>query len=178
YYPRRGEPSKLSSFGDGWRHLRFMLLYRPTKFLLFPGIFTLLLSLITFGLFVVRTTGDNNFAFHSLILGAMFLVMSVQFILTGFNLKAYSLITGYSDNGFMKKVLDYHSLERELLIGLLFFLFGIFLGGKIIYVWASTGFGGLSQIGTAVISFTCISIGLQLFFSSIFLSLFLLRNKE
>ena len=45
YYPREGE-SKLSSFADGWRHLRFMMLYRPTPFLLGPGLIALAVGII------------------------------------------------------------------------------------------------------------------------------------
>ena len=44
YYPRGGE-SKLSSFADGWRHLRFMMLYRPTPFLLVPGLIVIILGI-------------------------------------------------------------------------------------------------------------------------------------
>jgi len=45
YYPREGE-SKLSSFSDGWRHLRFMMLYRPTPFLLGPGFVVLIIGIL------------------------------------------------------------------------------------------------------------------------------------
>jgi len=179
YYPRRGEPSKLSSFGDGWRHLRFMLLYRPTKFLLFPGISSFLLALLTYFLFYIRSTGSNNFAFHSLIFGSLFLIIGVQFMLTGVNLKIYSVIIGNSEkNGFIKKVMDYHSLEKEILLSILLIFAGFLLGFKVIYVWARTGFNQLSQIGTAILSFTFISLGFQILFSSIFVSLFMLKNGE
>jgi hypothetical protein len=60
YYPRGGE-SKLSSFADGWRHLRFMMLYRPTPFLLVPGLIVLILGItLVIGVYIFSQSRWNT----------------------------------------------------------------------------------------------------------------------
>ena len=76
YHPRKGG-SKLHSLSDGWRHLRFMMLYRPTPFLLLPGSIALVLGL-ALTLFVLVQEPDRELRMHSLILGSMLLIIGYQ----------------------------------------------------------------------------------------------------
>ncbi len=174
YYSRRA-PSKLRSFHDGWRHVRFMMLYQPVPFLYLPGAFVFILGfLITASLLLTESAAYNRL--HSFVLGSMLLIIGGQTLATGVYMKTYGLIHGMYRNGTAsKKLLSYHSLERELLGGSLILGFGLVLGLKVAYTWISSGYGSLKEIESAVISMVLAAIGLQLIFSAIFVSVMLLE---
>ncbi|MBI5680679.1 MAG: glycosyltransferase family 2 protein [Methanobacterium sp.] len=174
YYPRGGE-SKLSSFSDGWRHIRFMMLYRPTPFLLAPGLLVLVLGIIlTLGVaFGVQSR------MHSLILGSLLLIMGYQMLLAWLHFGAFGEIYGVSRNsGMIKKLMNYHSLGRELLLGLLLLAAGVIVGIKVLFSWSAGGFGALSQIQYAIMALILSILGIQTIFSGMFLSLLLLSNGD
>jgi glycosyltransferase involved in cell wall biosynthesis len=174
YYSRRA-PSKLRSFHDGWRHVRFMMLYQPVPFLYLPGAFVFILGfLITASLLLTESAAYDRL--HSFVLGSMLLIIGGQTLATGVYMKTYGLIHGMYRNGTTsKKLLSYHSLERELFGGSLILGFGLVLGLKVAYTWISSGYGSLKEIESAVISMVLAAIGLQLIFSAIFVSVMLLE---
>ena len=174
YYSRKA-PSKLRSFQDGWRHVRFMMLYRPVPFLYLPGAFVFILGfLITASLLLTESAAYNRL--HSFILGSMLLIIGGQILATGGYMKTYGLIHGmYRDDRKGKKLLSYHSLEKELLGGSLILGSGLVLGLKVTYTWISSGYGSLEEVESAVISMVLAAVGLQLIFSAIFVSVMLLE---
>ncbi|MDD3247361.1 MAG: glycosyltransferase family 2 protein [Methanosarcina sp.] len=174
YYSRRA-PSKLRSFQDGWRHVRFMMLYRPVPFLYLPGAFVFILGfLITVSLLFTESAAYNRL--HSFILGSMLLIIGGQILATGGYMKTYGMIHGmYRDDRKGKKLLSYHSLEKELLGGSLILGSGLVLGLKVTYTWISSGYGSLEEVESAVISMVLAAVGLQLIFSAIFVSVMLLE---
>ena len=174
YYSRRA-PSKLNSFKDGWRHVRFMMLYRPVPFLYLPGAFVFILGfLITSSLLFTESAAYNRS--HSFILGSMLLIIGGQTLATGGYMKTYGLIHGmYQVDKKSKKFLNYHSLEKELFVGSIILGIGIILGLKVAYTWIISGFGSLKEVESAVISMVLAAIGLQLIFSAIFISVMLLE---
>lgn len=172
YYPREGE-SKLSSFSDGWRHLRFMMLYRPTPFLLGPGILALAV-----GIFLTMTVAiEGQSRLHTLILGSLLLIIGYQMMLAWIHFGAFGTVYGFSkSSGIVKKIMSYHSLGRELSIGLLLLLAGIVGGIYVLYSWTAVGFGPLFQIQYAMLALILSILGIQTIFSGMFLSLLLLAN--
>ena len=81
YYPRK-TPSKLHSWGDGWRHLRFMMLYNPTPFFYIPGILLFIFGIVmTVGL--AATSDFEIIRIHSFILGSVIIIVGIQIIATG-----------------------------------------------------------------------------------------------
>ena len=174
YYSRKA-PSKLRSFQDGWRHVRFMMLYQPVPFLYVPGAFVFILGLlITVSLLLTESAAYNRL--HSFILGSMLLIIGGQILATGGYMKTYGMIHGmYRDDRTGKKLLSYHSLEKELLGGSLILGSGLVLGLKVTYTWISSGYGSLEEIESAVISMVLAAVGLQLIFSAIFVSVMLLE---
>ncbi|KKH91875.1 dolichol-P-glucose synthetase [Methanosarcina sp. 1.H.T.1A.1] len=174
YYSRKA-PSKLRSFQDGWRHVRFMMLYRPAPFLYLPGAFVFILGfLITTSLLLTGNAAYNRL--HSFILGSVLLIIGGQILATGGYMKTYGLIHGmYRDDRKGKKLLSYHSLEKELLGGSLILGSGLVLGLKVTYTWISSGYGSLEEIESAVISMVLAAVGIQLIFSAIFVSVMLLE---
>jgi glycosyltransferase involved in cell wall biosynthesis len=174
YYPRKA-PSKLRSFRDGWRHIRFMMLYKPVSFLYLPGAFVFMLGfLITASLLLTESAAYNRL--HSFILGSMLLIIGGQTLATGGYMKTYGLIHGMHRNDIKgKKLLSYHSLEKELLGGSLILVSGIVLGLKVAYTWMNSGFGSLKEMESAVLSMVLAAVGLQLIFSAVFISVMLLE---
>lgn len=174
YYPRIGD-SKLSSFSDGWRHLRFMMLYRPTPFLLGPGLIVLLLgvSLVT----IVTLLGQSRM--HSLILGSLLVIIGYQMLLAWMQFGAFGEMYGVNkSSGTVNKYLSYHSLGRELLLGVVLLLVGLIIGINVIYNWSAAGFGGLFQTLNAMMALIFFILGFQTIFSGIFISLMLLSSLE
>ena len=172
YYPRKGK-SKLSSFSDGWRHLRFMMLYRPVPFLMIPGVVALIIGL---ALAATVSLHEQN-RMHSLILGSLLLLIGYQMLLAGLYFAAFGVAYGVSSSSNLtKKIMSYHSLEKELLLGILLLAFGLTLGVDVLLGWRAAGFGELYQTQNAMMALILCILGIQTIFSGMFLSLLLLNN--
>jgi glycosyltransferase involved in cell wall biosynthesis len=176
YHPRRGQ-SKLSSFSDGWRHLRFMMLYRPVPFLMVPGILALAMGLALAVGISLRVGAEARM--HTLILGSLLLIIGYQMFLAGLYFSAFGVAYGISGRfRITKKLMSYHSLEKELILGLGFLALGVVLGIKVILSWSASGFGSLYEIQTAMMAMILSIIGIQTTFSGMFISLLLLKNGD
>lgn len=177
YFPRI-TPSKLHSWGDGWRHLRFMMLYNPTPFFSIPGYLVSVLGIFLAGALLLRGNVETT-GLHSFILGSMLVIIGTQMIATGSYMKIYGIIHNKIDKtGITAKLMDYHSLEIGLLLGLILLSGGIISGSGIVYKWISSGYWGLSEVGTAVISMVLAALGAQVIFSTLIVSIFLLDSKD
>jgi glycosyltransferase involved in cell wall biosynthesis len=175
YYPRKGE-SKLSSFSDGWRHLRFMMLYRPVPFLMGPGLVALLLGFIMAARVTIHA-GTSDLRMHSLILGSLLLIIGYQTLLAGIYFEAFGAAYGISiKKGMVSKLMSYHSLEKELIMGMVLLAAGVLLGAKVLFSWRATGFGSLYEIQSAMMALILSILGIQTIFSGMFISLLLLGN--
>jgi len=177
YYPRQ-TPSKLHSWGDGWRHLRFMMLYNPTPFFYIPGFLIFILGI--FMTFALAMKGNvETTSLHSLVLGSMLAIIGTQMIATGIYMKVYGIIHNRIDKSrITARIMDYHSLELGLFSGVLLFFGGMFLGSHVFLKWISAGYGSLSEVGNAVISMVLSALGIQIIFSALIISVFMLEKKE
>ncbi|MEZ5336381.1 MAG: glycosyltransferase family 2 protein [Methanolobus sp.] len=178
-YYRRNAPSNLRSFRDGWRHVRFMMLYSPVPFLYIPGGLVFLIGFLLTSMLLIK--GDvADTGLHSFILGSMMLITGGQILATGTYVKTYGLIHGIYKKKSVResRILSYHSLEKELVAGSLLFLIGIAMGLKITYQWMLSGYGSLAEIESAIVAMVFIAIGMQLIFSAIFLSVMLLDTDQ
>lgn len=176
YYPRK-TPSKLHSFADGWRHVRYVLLIRPTSLLGVPGFITFLFGLILITFFYFF--GDPSLSrFHLFILGSISLIAGTQVILMNIIIKIYSVIHGYEKKeGWVSWSMDYHNLEKFLFGGGILLLSGLLIGCSIIISWISKNFGDLYRLNDAILSLTFIALGLQVIFGSVFMSMMLLNAE-
>ncbi len=103
----------------------------------------------------------------------------VQVVLSGFLMKTYSVIHGYENKeGIIKILMKYHSLEIFLFLGFLLASAGVLVGLNIFLHWASTNFGFLSEISTAIISLVLIVTGIQIFLFAVFQSMMLLNENN
>jgi len=177
YRPRGGGEAKLSSFQDGWRHLRFMMLYSPTYLFLLPGalISALGLLLVVALLYGPIRIGNIGLDIHPMILGNLLVILGIQIVLLGLFTKVFSVIQGINKRGrFMSVLLRYNSLEWELVAGFGVFAAGFVIALGIVFKWIKAGFKDLSELRTAMLASTLMFVGIQLVFSALFLSVLLL----
>jgi hypothetical protein len=155
-----------------------MMLYNPTPFFSIPGFLILLLGIFMTVTLSIRGDVETT-SLHSYILGSMLLIIGAQMIATGGYMKVYGIVHNRIDKtGITAKLLDYHSLEYGLLFGIILFLAGIVWGCGVILKWINSGYGSLSEVGTAVTSMTMAALGIQVIFSALIISIFLLEEKE
>lgn len=180
YYPRKGE-SKLHTFRDGWRHLRFMLFYSPTYLFLLPGSFIsfiglcLLLAVLPGPFRLGRLTFD----IHYMVLGSALAILGSQIISTGLFAKCYAYTERYEEKDrFINLFLKYFTLERGIYFGGIFFIAGTIISLNILIKWIHAGFGQLYEIRAALLALTLIILGLQAIFSSFFISILLLKKDR
>ena len=177
YYPRE-TPSKLHSFADGWRHIRFVLLMKPLPFIAIPGFLFFLVGLLLMGFFALEGDVESSHL-HTFILGAILVMGGMQVILTGFLMKTYSVVHGYENKaGIIVGLMQYSNLEKFLLLGAALFVAGVLFGLNIIINWVAVGFGFLSEISTAIMSLVLIVSGIQIFLFAIFQSMMLLNENN
>jgi len=171
YSPRKGV-SKLHSVTDGWRHLRFMMLYRPAAFLLVPGLLVIVFGMTLFiGVYL-----QGGLRMHSLILGGLLAIIGYQMLLAGLYFEAFGATYGLSRSGRIKKMISYHSLEKELFIGIILLAAGGLLGLRVLMSWGVSGFGELDAASSAMMAMIFSILGIQTIFSGMSISLLLLNN--
>jgi glycosyltransferase involved in cell wall biosynthesis len=177
YYPRL-TPSKLHSFADGWRHIRFVLLMKPLPFVAVPGLLFSLIGFLLMAFFYIQGNVESSHL-HTFIMGAILVIGGVQVILTGFLMKTYSVIHGYENKeGIIEILMNYSNLEKFLFLGSFLFFAGVLLGLNILLRWVSMSFGFLSEISTAIISLVLIVSGIQIFLFAVFQSMMLLNDNN
>jgi glycosyltransferase involved in cell wall biosynthesis len=177
YHPRGGE-SKLSSFRDGWRHLRFLLVHSPNHLFILPGavlagVGTLIVVFVGAGLdFFGRAWGV-----HALIGGALLMIVGTQVLALGLCAHAYGTYFMGEQDPWFDRMRARFRLEHGLLLGGAFMLVGVVMGGLILATWISHGFGSLADEHLAVIAATLMIVGIQIFFSAFLLSILGLRRR-
>jgi glycosyltransferase involved in cell wall biosynthesis len=179
-YAKRIGKSKLSSFSDGWRHLRFMLLYSPTHLFLIPGLvffiigFSLMVPFL-FGTLVIR---GISMGLPLMFLGSLISILGYQVITLGLYAKIYAIHTGFEKND---KLIDFIAsklpLERGISLGSGIISAGALFVGILLYL-VFTGRIILSGPNFLLFSMTLLVIGFQTLFSAFFLSIMLIEKKE
>jgi len=171
YYPRRSGKSKLKSLQDGWRHLKFMLLYAPSSLYAHPGLSLSIIGLLLmlFGYFEVYVGYAPGL--HSMILGSFCLLIGFQLIFLGLFAETYrAMYSSLTFNKLIGLVLKYLTLERGILIGLTIFLVAFLYLIALFLRWFSSGFTMLPLKGEDIIGFSLLALGLQIIFNSILIS--------
>ena len=177
YHPRGGS-SKLSSFRDGWRHLRFLLVHSPTHLFVVPGaLMAGLGALMALTVLAQINLFGRTWETHSMIAGALLMVVGVQVVGLGLVAHTYgTYFMGEKDPWFDRMRARYR-LEHGLLLGGAICLAGLGVGGVIVAIWADRGFGELSEVRLAILAATLTIIGVQVFFSAFLISILGLRRR-
>jgi glycosyltransferase involved in cell wall biosynthesis len=179
----RNRAPHLRTWRDGWRHLRFLLMYSPRWLFLYPGITLMLLGAAGCILLV-----PGKRVFHGVGLDVHTLLYAFIAILLGFQLVAFATFTKVfaitegllPEDPRLSRLFRWITLETGLLVGGLLILLG--LGGSIFAVsgWARESFGALNVERTLRIvmpSVFALTMGVQITFSSFFLSILGLRRR-
>ncbi|AEK73114.1 dolichol-phosphate mannosyltransferase [Thermococcus sp. 4557] len=174
YHPRIGE-SKLSSFRDGWRHLRLMLLYSPSYLFLLPAVVFMLAGVVLMGYaYFIRSE-----RLHTLILGSALTLLGFQILGFGISARVYAVKEGLDEPTRLTRFfMRYSILEEGLLVGGLMFIVGVLLGIYIFMEWSSSGYGALFMLREAVLVLTLTTLGLSVIFFSFFVSIYMLKGEH
>ncbi len=172
---KRGRPPHLRSFRDGWRSLRFMLLYAPNWLYLLPGgvLMTSGLALVTWLFPGPRQVSPHvTLDIHTMVFGVIFTLLGAQILSIGAFAKVFSYAERF-DRGTvsLRRLLKRITLETGLLVGAAFFLAGFSGCAWITWEWISSGFGPLYQVRQILFWSMWLILGVQVIFSSFFLSM-------
>jgi glycosyltransferase involved in cell wall biosynthesis len=178
YHPRLGE-SKLKSFRDGWRHLRYLLVHSPTHLFLVPGVLLFVIGLI--GMLTVAVNLNvlgRRWDLHAMIGSAMLAIAGAQVIGLGLCARSYGVHHLGERDRLLERWERVVRLERGLLFGFGLLLVGAATAAGVLVTWISRGFGALGEERLAVLSLTLIVLAMQVIFTSFLLSIIGLRQRS
>jgi glycosyltransferase involved in cell wall biosynthesis len=177
YHPRGGE-SKLSSFRDGWRHLRFLLVHSPTHLFVLPGMLMCVLgALIATTVVAQIDILGRQWDLHTMVAGAMLMIVGTQVLALGLCAHAYGMYFMNERDPWFDRMRARFRLEHGLMFGGAILFAGLVIGAVIGITWINRGFGQLSDERMAVLAATLVIVGIQIFFSSFLLSILGLRRR-
>jgi glycosyltransferase involved in cell wall biosynthesis len=178
----RSRPPHLKPWRDGWRHLRFMLLYSPRWLFLIPGVLLLLAGL---GFSTILSLGDLTIA--GVVLNVGTLAVACMIVIIGFQLVTFAIFTKsfaiaealLPADPRLTGLLNTFSLERRIVLGSLVLLAGVVLLSRAVWVWHQADFGKLEpedNMRRLIPAVTLVILGIQAIFSSFFLSILGLKT--
>ena len=180
----RSRPPHLRPWRDGWRHLRFMLLYSPRWLFLIPGLLLMLIG----GIGVVALSGGNvsagriHFGVHTMLYAAMTILVGYQAVVFSVFTKVYAINEGLlPEDPALNKVFRFVNLESGLIAGA-----GLLLSGALMTVyafsyWSATSYGPLDpekMLRLVIPAALALVFGSQTVLSSFFLSVLGLRTRR
>jgi len=173
----RNRPPHLRSWRDGWRHLRFLLLYSPRWLFLYPGLLLMLIGTMVSGWLLVgpRVVDGITLDVHTFLYAAIAIVIGYQTVIFAIFTKVFAITEGLlPEDPRLKTLFRYIKLETGILAGALLLATGIGLSIYALSFWSATSFGPLDPSRTlrlVIPAVTAIALGLQTVLSSFFLSI-------
>ena len=179
----RSRPPHLRSWSDGWRHLRFLLLYSPRWLFLYPGMLLMTIGLVA-GVLLLQgpvVIAGLGFDIQTLLYAAAAVILGFQAVAFAVFTKVFAISEGLlpGDPRLNLERIKI-SLERGLIVGASLILTGLVCSVYSIWSWKQVSFGGLNPAHTLRIiipAVTALIIGVQIVFSSFFLSVLGLRRR-
>jgi glycosyltransferase involved in cell wall biosynthesis len=171
----RSRPPHLKTWRDGWRHLRFLLMYSPRWLFLYPGLALMFLGFVATIWFMTQPR------VHTLLYSATALIIGFQIVSFAVFTKAFAISEGLlPEDRKLRRFLRYINLEVGLIIGVILLVLG--MGGSLyaLYTWNARLYGALDPAVTMRIvipSVTALALGVQVVFSSFFLSVLGLKRR-
>jgi len=179
----RNRPPHLRSWRDGWRHLRFMLMYSPRWLFLIPGALMMLVGLVT-GLWLMpgpQKIGNVTFDVHTMLYAGLAVLIGFQSVVFAIFTKTFAITSGLlPTDARMDKLFKYITLEVGLIIGVLLIIAGLGGTASAIFGWQKTQFGPLvpaDTLRTVIPSFVLLALGCQTVLSSFFMSVLGLKRR-
>jgi glycosyltransferase involved in cell wall biosynthesis len=179
----RTRPPHLRTWRDGWRHLRFLLLYCPRWLFLYPGALLMILGLAC-GVWLLpgpRTVGGVTFDVHTILYAALAINVGFQAINFAAFTKIYAISEGLlPQDPVLQKFFRYISLEVGLIVGVLLIILGVIGSVFALSSWGARSFGPVDpskMLRLVVPAVTAVTLGFQIVLSSFFLSVLGLRRN-
>jgi glycosyltransferase involved in cell wall biosynthesis len=177
YHPRGGE-SKLSSFRDGWRHLRYLILHSPRHLFIIPGtVLSAIGGLICLTVLAHISLLGRRWEVHTLIGGSLLLIVGIQVVTLGLCARAYGIYFMGERDPWFDRMRRRYRLEHGLMLGGATALGGLAIIAGIVVEWVERGFGSLSEERLAIFAATLLVLGIQIIFASFLLSILGLRRR-
>ena len=173
---RLSHPPHLKTFRDGWRTLRFFLMYSPRWLFLLPG--ALLVGIGVFGAAIAlpgTTINGVTFAAHTLLFSCLAILVGYQAVLFAVFTKVFAITEGLMPaDRRLDRLFRIVDLEKGLIAGALALLAGLVLLGGAVNQWRQTGFGALDYGYTmrwVIPGATLTALGVQTILGSFFVSI-------
>lgn len=178
----RGRPPHLRSWRDGWRHLRFLLIFSPRWLFLYPGLVLLLAGIL--GLLALwpgpLQIGNVVLDIHTMLFASLAVVLGNQTIQLGLFSRLYGMRAGLlPEDPTISRLFEFTTLERGLVIGVLLVCAGLTGSVTALLSWGQSEFGALdprSGMRLTIPSATAIALGVQIAFGSFFLGVLKMRT--
>jgi glycosyltransferase involved in cell wall biosynthesis len=183
YKDGRSRPPHLRSWRDGWRHLRFMLLFSPRWLFFYPGAFLFLAGVLLTALLWMRPVqiGAVTLDIHSMLVAAFTAVIGYQLVAFALFAKLFAVSEGLHPTTRLSHLPRGINLEFGVVAGLVTILAGAALVGSAVFDWGATGFGVLDPQTTmreVIPGVALLVFGGQTIFASFFLGILTLRRRR
>ena len=172
----RSRPPHLKPWRDGWRHLRFMLLFSPRWLFLFPGMFLSALGAVlavALSLNEIKI-GGVTFDVGTLAVACMMVIVGAQLVAFAFFTKVFAIAEGLlPDDPEFSRAFKIFTLEKGIVFGLLVLLTGMILLVQALWFWQQAHYGSLQpaeNLRRLMPAVTFVVLGVQAIFSSFFMS--------
>ncbi len=183
YKDGRARPPHLRMWRDGWRHLRFLLLYNPRWLFFYPGIFLILVGFMV-GLWLLpgpRHVGNITFDIHTLLYAMLAILLGFQSISFAAFTKIFAMTEKLlPEDPKFNRIFRFFNLELGLFIGGVFTLVGFLTSLYALYLWERNAFGRLNpahMLRLVIPGITFFVLGCQIILASFFLSILGLKRK-
>jgi glycosyltransferase involved in cell wall biosynthesis len=179
----RSRPPHLRTWRDGWRHLRFLLLFCPRWLFLIPGLALMLSgSAVTLWLLGgIRYVGSVGLDIHTMLVSGVFALMGYQLVIFAAFIKVFGMRAGFlPPDPRMESFFQVATLEKGLLLGAVLGLGGLALVLIEVVSWGRSGYGALDPVPTMrplILAVLLIAGGMQTIFASFVLSMLGIREN-
>ena len=179
---RTSHPPHLKTYRDGWRTLRFFLIYSPRWLFYLPGVFLIVLGLAGYAIAMPGVTIRGvTFDAHTLLFASLAILCGYQSVLFAIFSKTFAISEGLlPENPRMTRFFQIVTLERGLVLAASTFLVGLMLLLAAVNTWRLAGFGSLDYAKTmrlVVPGATLTALGFQTILSSFFVSMLGMRRR-
>ena len=181
----RSRPPHLKPWRDGWRHLRFMLIYSPRWLFLMPGLLLSALGIIFSAALAVKDLqlGGIQLNVGTLMMACMSVVVGFQLVAFAFFTKVFAIAEGLlPEDPKLAQVFKIFTLEKGIIAGLLVLLAGLAMFLRALWLWQQADFGLLpstaENLRRLIPAATLMLLGVQTVFSSFFMSVLGLKTVK
>ncbi|HEX8265295.1 MAG TPA: glycosyltransferase family 2 protein [Pyrinomonadaceae bacterium] len=179
---RKSHPPHLKTFRDGWRTLRFFLMYSPRWLFLVPGFLLILLGAVGYFVGLTGTSvGRVTFGLHTVLFGSLAILCGYQSILFAIFTKTFAISEGLMpEDPRLTRFFEIANLERGLILAGGVLLIGLILLLIAVNQWRLAGFGVLDYAYTmsfVIPGSTLVALGFQTILSGFFVSILGMKRK-